>query len=91
MQRVNKTRSVTDEYAKFKQLGINDLARLFICPKCHKIMCVSNRGVNGATRGDGHHRHLTRCKPKMYIMRWANYMGISGYSNEKMPMWLWKL
>ncbi len=91
MQRISKTKFVTEEHIKFKELGIEHLPKLFICPKCNKIMCVSNSGVSGATRYDGHHRHLDRCKPQIYIMRWANYMAISGYSNSRMPFWLWKL
>ena len=91
MLRINKTHSVTEEFAKFKELGIDNLPRLFICPKCNKIMCVSKLGVHGATRNDGHHNHMDRCKPHVYIMRWSKYMALSGYSNNNMNFWLWKL
>jgi hypothetical protein len=63
---------------------------IYQCPKCNKIMCVSDLGVQGATRNDGHHDHMDRCGSKLFIMRFKDYFALSGYGNEEMPFWLWK-
>jgi len=89
LQRLKKTHggSSVDNLKNF----IFDNTVIYQCPKCNKIMCVSNKGAMGATRNDGHHDHLNRCKPELFIMRFEGHIALTGYSNQDMPFWLWKL
>lgn len=91
MQRLKKTHSIREAEEILHKLKIPK-TKIFQCGLCKKIMCVSNKGVHGATRGDGHHDHLHRCKSNCYIQRWDGYMSISGYNiPNRWFFWLWKL
>lgn len=55
---------------------------IYKCGKCHKIVVCSRLGVKGITPGQDWHEHMSKCKSKIMVVYYKDYLIISGYQSE---------